>query len=226
MFLAFCVQIFKPLRPKNLLPAMKHLLLLFSILLARASSAQTFLEDFAAATAQHRAEYKAHFLTDARSPLTAADTAFLDFFPANISFRFAARFEQTPEARPFELPTYSGQKRDYVQYGVLKFEVAGQTQSLNIYQNLRLMKDSTYRDYLFLPFKDLTNSEATYGGGRYLDFKIGDIRDGILDLDFNKCYNPWCAFSDGFNCPIPPAANHLEIEILAGERNFKKEKKH
>lgn len=181
---------------------------------------------FAAEMARHRAEYKAGFLTNARSPLTAADTAFLDFFLPNEAFQFAARFERTPQAAPFELPTYSGQKRDYVQYGVLKFETGGQPQSLNIYQNLRLAKDSTYRDYLFLPFKDLTNGEATYGGGRYLDFKIGDIRDGILMLDFNKCYNPWCAFSDGFNCPIPPAANHLEMAVEAGERNFKGAKKH
>ncbi len=189
-------------------------------------SAQTAGSIFSAEIARHRAEYKADFLTDARSPLTVADTAFLDFYPPNIAYRFSARFERTPEASPFELPTYSGQKRDYVQFGVLKFEVTGQAQTLNIYQNLRLVKDSTYRDHLFLPFKDLTNGETTYGGGRYLDFRQGDIRDGILILDFNKCYNPWCAFSDGFNCPIPPAANHLELSIEAGERNFKGEKKH
>ncbi|MFN0173437.1 MAG: DUF1684 domain-containing protein [Saprospiraceae bacterium] len=182
--------------------------------------------DFFAEIVRHRAEYKVDFLTNPRSPLTAADTAFLDFFPPNIAFQFFTRFERTPEAVPFELPTYSGQKRDYVQYGVLKFEFNGQPQLLNIYQNLRLVKDSTYRDHLFLPFKDLTSGEATYGGGRYLDFKQGDIRDGVLVLDFNKCYNPWCAFSDGFNCPIPPAPNHLEIAIEAGERNFKGTKKH
>ena len=113
-----------------------------------------------------------------------------------------------------------------MQFGVAKFEVAGQALTLNIYQNLRLIKDSLYRDHLFLPFKDLTNGESTYGGGRYLDFKQGDIQNGILILDFNKCYNPWCAFSDGYNCPVPPVPNHLEIAIEAGERNFKGDKKH
>ena len=182
--------------------------------------------DFTTEIIRHRAEYKADFLTNPRSPLTAADTAFLDFFPPDMAFQFLTRFERTPQATPFELPTYSGQKRDYVQYGVLKFEFDGQTHSLNIYQNLRLIKDSTYHDHLFLPFNDLTSGEATYGGGRYLDFKHGDIRDGILVRDFNKCYNPWCAFSDGFNCPIPPKENHLNIEVSAGERNFKSTKKH
>ncbi|MFN0213505.1 MAG: DUF1684 domain-containing protein [Saprospiraceae bacterium] len=188
--------------------------------------AQTPEAIFSAQIAQHRAEYKADFLVEARSPLTASDTAFLDFFAPNPMFQFPANFIRTPEAVPFELPTYSGQKRDYVQFGVLTFEFAGTLQTMNIYQNLRLVKDSTYRDHLFLPFKDLTSGGATYGGGRYLDFKQGDIRNGILILDFNKAYNPWCAFSDGFNCPIPPAPNHLKIAIEAGERNFKGEKKH
>ncbi|MDO8366604.1 MAG: DUF1684 domain-containing protein [Saprospiraceae bacterium] len=175
---------------------------------------------------RHRNEYKADFLTNPRSPLAVADTAFLDFFPPDGAYQFFAQFERTPEAVPFELPTYSGQKRNYVQYGVLKFDFNGQAQSLNIYQNLHLVKDSIYHDHLFLPFKDLTSGETTYGGGRYLDFKQGDIYEDIMVLDFNKCYNPWCAFSDGYNCPIPPAANHLEIAIEAGERNFKGPKKH
>lgn len=207
---------------------MKNILTSLMLLSAGASflSAQTANPDFAIEIQKHREEYKADFLTNSRSPLTAKDTTFLDFFPADIQYRIPAKFERTTEAKPFELPTYSGQKRDYVQYGVLKFELNGKPQTLNIYQNLRLVKDSTYRDHLFLPFKDLTNGETTYGGGRYLDFRQGEIQDGILTLDFNKCYNPWCAFSDGYNCPIPPKANELEIEILAGERNFKGEKKH
>jgi uncharacterized protein (DUF1684 family) len=207
---------------------MKYILslLLVSLIGHFQSWAQTADQSFALDIAHHRAEYKADFLTNARSPLTAADTAFLDFFPPNIAFRFPARFERTPQAAPFELPTYSGQKRDYVQFGVLKFDFNGQHQLLNIYQNLKLVKDSTYRDHLFLPFKDLTSNESTYGGGRYLDFRQGDIQDGVLMLDFNKCYNPWCAFSDGFNCPIPPAANHLEISVEAGEKHFKGERKH
>jgi uncharacterized protein len=200
--------------------------LLVSVVRLYSCYGQTADTGFALEIARHRAEYKADFLTDPRSPLTAADTSFLDFFPPNIAFRVPARFERTPHAAPIELPTYSGQKRDYVQFGLLKFELNGQAQTLNIYQNLRLLKDSTYHDHLFLPFNDLTSGASTYGGGRYLDFKQRDIRDGILVLDFNKCYNPWCAFSDGFNCPIPPAANHLEISMEAGEKSFKGEHKH
>jgi uncharacterized protein (DUF1684 family) len=181
---------------------------------------------FGAEIARHRAEYKADFLSNPRSPLRAADTSMLDFFPAKKEWAISATFTRTPEAQPFIMMTYSGQKRDYVQFGVLSFELDGQKHSLSIYQNLKLIQDSTYRDHLFLPFKDLSNGGETYGGGRYLDFRQGDIQNGIILLDFNKCYNPWCAYSDGYNCPIPPRENHLNIEIPAGERNFRGEKKH
>jgi hypothetical protein len=176
--------------------------------------------------AHHREEYKADFLTNPRSPLRAADTSMLDFFPAKKEWAIPAAFERTPDAIPFIMMTYSGQKRDYVQFGSLTFKLGDQTHTLRIYQNLKLIQDSTYRDHLFLPFKDLSNGGDTYGGGRYLDFRQGDIQNGILMLDFNKCYNPWCAYSDGYNCPIPPRENHLDIEIPAGERNFRGEKKH
>ena len=96
-----------------------------------------------------------------------------------------------------------------------------------MYQNIRLLTSQKYYDYLFLPFKDNTNDETTYGGGRYLDLRQGDIGgDNIMTVDFNKAYNPWCAYSDGYNCPIPPATNHLDLAVNAGEKNFRGEKKH
>lgn len=203
---------------------MKSFLLLAFIFLGSILQAQN--ASFAANIDRHRAEYKADFLSNPRSPLRAADTSMLDFYPPKPEWAIPATFERTPDAKPFIMMTYSGQKRDYVQFGVLHFELEGQKHSLSIYQNLKLIQDSTYRDHLFLPFKDLSNGAETYGGGRYLDFRQTDIQNGLLLLDFNKCYNPWCAYSDGYNCPIPPRENHLNIEIPAGERNFRGEKKH
>ncbi len=175
----------------------------------------------------HRQHYKMEFLTEPRSPLSVSDSAFFDFYAPNPAWNIAARVELTPEAPVFDMMTYSGVTRKYRQYAVLSFEAAGQAQTLRLYQNLTLIeKDSSYKDYLFLPFKDLTNGEATYGGGRYLDFRLKDIQNGKLMIDFNKNYNPYCAYSDGYNCPIPPLQNHLNIEVPAGEKNFRKEKKH
>jgi len=79
-----------------------------------------------------------------------------------------------------------------------------------------------YRDYLFLPFKDATNGDSTYGGGRYIDIRMSEINNNTLTIDFNKAYNPYCAYSDGFNCPVPPLENHLEVALEAGERKFKR----
>lgn len=185
---------------------------------------------FAAEIAKHRQHYREEFLTDSHSPLTAKDTAMLDFFPADSAWVVEARFTPTPDAEPFDMPTYSGRTAKYQEYGELAFEKDGVTCILRLYQNLRLLQMAEYKDYLFLPFKDPTNAITTYGGGRYLELKMGEIQEKegkkYLILDFNKCFNPYCAYSDGYNCPVPPRENHLSIEVIAGERNFKGEKKH
>ena len=203
---------------------MKRFLLLAFSLIAVHAAAQNAYSD---ALAEHRAHYKAHFLTESRSPLTARDTAALDFFSPDSTWRLTARFQRTPNAPAFQLATYSGQTRPYQMYGIFFFERGGRKFTLPVYRNLQLAAQEKYRDHLFLPFKDLTNGETTYGGGRYLDLRTGDIaEDGSAVVDFNKAYNPWCAYSDGFSCPIPPAENELDLAVEAGERQFKGEKKH
>lgn len=181
---------------------------------------------YAREIAVHRVHYKQEFLTEKRSPLTAKDTAFLHFYPADVQWKVTAAFTATPDAKPFDLPTYSGLTKKFVAYGVIAFTVNGLEQKLTIYRNLQLSSNPAYKDHLFLPFKDATNAHDTYGGGRYIDLHDGDIQDGKVVVDFNKAYNPWCAYSDGFNCPVPPRENHLKIEVKAGEKMFSGEKKH
>lgn len=176
--------------------------------------------------AEHRIHYKQEFLTEKRSPLTEKDTAFLHFYPADKQWNVTAGFTATPDAEPFDMPTYSGRTKKFVAYGNLTFKVNGSEQKLTIYRNLQLSNIPDYKDHLFLPFKDATNTHDTYGGGRYIDLRDGDIQDGKVVVDFNKAYNPWCAYSDGFNCPVPPMENHLKIEVKAGEMMFSGEKKH
>lgn len=204
---------------------------LFHLFLALCCSAPLFSQQpdtaYTAEIARHREHYKQEFIAESRSPLTEADTASLDFFEPDKAWRVEARFERTPNTVPFDMPTYSGRSAQYQQYGILYFDKDEKTYSLEIYQNIRFLTSQKYYDYLFLPFKDHTNGDDTYGGGRYLDFRLGDIgADNFMVIDFNKAYNPWCAFSDGYNCPIPPAPNHLEVRVEAGEKNFKGEKKH
>lgn len=172
-------------------------------------------------TLAHRKDYKEGFILDPRSPLTKENLGDLDFFKPTQAGKVEAVFKHTPEKAPFEMLTYSGVTRTYRKYGEAKFVMGGDSMSLSIYQNNSLLSNPMYEDYLFLPFKDMTNDVSTYGGGRYLNISKKDVDDGMVNIDFNKAYNPWCAFSDGFNCPIPPSENHLGIAIEAGEKKYK-----
>jgi uncharacterized protein (DUF1684 family) len=91
---------------------------------------------------------------------------------------------------------------------------------LNVYQGKALMTNEAYKDYLFLPFLDDTNSYTTYGGGRYLDLRIP--KGDHLIIDFNIAYNPYCHYNDTYSCPIVPRVNYVTTKINAGVKAFKK----
>ncbi len=147
----------------------------------------------------------------------------LDFFKPDTSFVVTATFERTPEAIPFFMPTTTERKSREVVYGIATFVLKGKTHKLEIYQNKALMQQEAYKDYLFLPFIDKTNGEQTYGGGRYIDLSIP--KGNTIVINFNKAYNPYCAYNKKYSCPIVPGINSLDIEILAGVKAFKKGKK-
>lgn len=161
-----------------------------------------------------------------RHPLMPGDEVNLRFYPIQKVYKLNMDFTPDPEPRTFEMPTYSGKVRPYQTYGSLTGVLNGQNIRLEVYQNLTLMQQEKYKNHLFLPFKDATNAVETYGGGRYIDLDLTQISGGKLTVDFNKAYNPWCAYSDGYNCPVPPTANHLSVRIEAGERQYAGEKKH
>ena len=169
----------------------------------------------------YREQYKQDFLTDPRSPLKEADLQYLDFFPELPKAVITAEFQRTPAEQPFEMPTYSGVTRTYRKWGTASFTWGPFYSSVVLYENMTNKSNPLYKDYLFLPFTDNTNGETTYGGGRYLNMSKADTEDGKITIDFNKAYNPWCAFSDGFNCPIPPLDNKLPYAVEAGEKMYK-----
>lgn len=118
--------------------------------------------------------------------------------------------------------TSSGMKKRYFIYGLLSFKLHDCLLHLYVYQSKVLMQQKKYRDYLFVPFGDATSGFESYGGGRYLEFYITDIKNHHVTLDFNKAYNPYCAYTTGYNCPIPPKENLLPVAITAGEKNYEK----
>lgn len=118
------------------------------------------------------------------------------------------------------MSTSGTMKQQYRVCGILSFKIADTLLRLNVYQSKSLMATKDYSDYLFVPFTDKTTGFETYGAGRYIDLKIGDINNNSFILDFNKAYNPYCAYAAGFNCPVPPKENDLNISILVGEKKL------
>lgn len=132
-----------------------------------------------------------------------------DYFSANESFKVDAEVKFRKEAEAITMVTSNGKKRQYMDIANLHFELQGEACVLHLYQ-------SVDGDHYFLPFTDETNGSSTYGGGRYLDIENESMKNNRLELDFNLCYNPYCAFVEGYSCPIPPSDNHLNVKLEAG----------
>ncbi|RYF84355.1 MAG: DUF1684 domain-containing protein [Chitinophagaceae bacterium] len=150
------------------------------------------------------------------------DKKYFRFFPVAEKYRVKANFMKLADTVGFLMKTSGAKTTRFFRYGKLTFTLRDSSIQLTLYQSEQLMLDTTYQDYLFLPFTDGTSGEESYGGGRYLDLRLGDIKDNIVRIDFNKAYNPYCAYSSGYNCPIPPGENYIPLAIKAGEQNFTK----
>ena len=137
-----------------------------------------------------------------------------NFFEINKDFRVVADFKLIEQPIFIMMKTSTTRLSEYKEYAIVSFALNGKDQELIVYQSTKPPSEPKYIDYLFLPFTDLTNSEETYDVGRYLDLKIPD-GDTIV-LDFNKAYNPYCAYSKNYSCPIPPEENNLLVKVNAG----------
>jgi uncharacterized protein (DUF1684 family) len=155
------------------------------------------------------------------SPLTVDDLATfksLDFYPISGKFFVTATFVRTEKEKPFGMKTSTERTPTYVKYGEVHFTIDGQALKLNVYRNIELSKKKEYKEYLFLPFSDLSSGNESYIGGKYIDLKIP--KGNTIAIDFNKSYNPYCAYNYKYSCPIVPLENDLNIEIRAGVKKF------
>jgi uncharacterized protein (DUF1684 family) len=192
-----------------------------SSLLAQATTTNAALSaaEHAKLVAEFQRELNAEYRNPAESPLPVEvrkKFKSLPFFPVNYAARVPARFVRDSLAAPFAMVTSTDRRPMYRKYGDAYFTLNGQELKLTIYQNLELTQREGYQDYLFVPFTDQTNGHTSYGGGRYLDLRIGQIQRGQVMLDFNRAYNPFCAYGGPYSCPVPPAENRLPVAIAAG----------
>jgi uncharacterized protein len=164
---------------------------------------------------QFRAQKDDFFQHDWQSPLESdqrKDFTGLKYYPENPALRLTLPIAPYADLEITTMLTSTGSTREYVKYGHFSFEFNGEVATLQVYRDPE-------GDYFFLPFVDATAPEETYGAGRYLDIEPNG--DGTFTIDFNYAYNPYCAYSDKWSCPIPPKENHLKVRIEAGEKNFK-----
>ncbi|MCB4797768.1 DUF1684 domain-containing protein [Neotamlana laminarinivorans] len=200
---------------------MRPLIVLFIAFFCLTSCAQKkrFLKGETAFQKELNAEYK----DASTSPLKNEDRKTfegLDFFKVDSVYVVNAKLERTPDSKWFNMKTTTNRLTKERIYGVLHFELKGKPYKLNVYQGLELMQREGFEDYLFLPFLDETNGSTSYGGGRYIDLRIP--KDDNLTIDFNKAYNPYCAYNDKYSCPIVPRVNYLRTKIEAGVKAFEK----
>ena len=153
---------------------------------------------------------------------TPEERSLLRFYPINGAYRVECTFERLPNSPWLPMPTSGAQTQMARKYGLLTFRLHDTTLHLVVFQMQMLMANAATKDYLFVGFTDATSAVETYGAGRYIDCAIGDIHGNTMELDFNKAYNPYCAYTTGYNCPIPPRENDLPVAILAGEKNYGK----
>lgn len=140
----------------------------------------------------------------------------LKYYPIDLAYRVTARL--VPDAHPgiFRVQTTTGGHKEYTRAGRLEFELNGQRLSLTAF--LPPADEPLHGNRLFVPFRDKTSGKETYGAGRYIDLNKKATEEYVLD--FNRAYNPYCAYSPYYSCPLPPGENNLPVEVRAGEMLF------
>jgi uncharacterized protein (DUF1684 family) len=165
-----------------------------------------------------RAEKNDFMKNGEESPFKKATKPFdsLKYFAPNSKFRLVADLETIESRQMVVLGTSDGKEQRYLEYARAKFTLDGIPCSLLI---LEIAEDGPDKGALFLSFADQSSTIESYGAGRYLDVKKTPGASNIT-LDFNEAYNPYCAYSDEFSCPLPPKENILPVLIAAGEKMY------
>lgn len=205
------------MRPKNIfviLFVIAVIIILYSTLSGNKSQ-----EEYNQQIQTDREDKDRFMKTSAESPFASQPETFegLKYFPPDEKYRVIAKLIPAEEKKVQVLSTNDGKEQSYLEYAYAEFDLDNRKNRLLI---LEVMETGTNRGSLFLAFGDKTSANETYGAGRYLDIKKVPGASTI-ELDFNKAYNPYCAYTDRYSCPFPPKENLLDISILAGEKTYK-----
>jgi uncharacterized protein (DUF1684 family) len=171
------------------------------------------IDETGADVAKIRSDKDENFRSSEESPIKdKAAFKGLNYYPFNKEYIVDFVLEKAEKAESVELKMTDGTTEKLIFFGFIKVDFKSFTLKLKLYQH----EDGNF----FLPFKDKTAPTETYGGGRFLDLPLTNVKNNRLRVDFNLAYNPYCAYNEDFACPIPPAENTLPIRIEAGEKLF------
>ncbi|KTG09974.1 hypothetical protein AUR64_10200 [Haloprofundus marisrubri] len=174
--------------------------------------------DWEATLEQHRDDKNEYFRDSSRSPIPETeqpDFVGLDYYPPDDDYRFELDLHDHDEKEAVVVATTADGEREYLRWGEFRFEIDGEEQTLQAY---RRDEDDPG---LWVPFRDDTSGEETYGAGRYLDLHADEDRaNDRWVVDFNLAYNPFCAYSARYECPMVPVENWLDVAIEAGEKTY------
>ena len=146
---------------------------------------------------------------------------FFRFAAIDSNYRIQATVERIEAAPWMMMPTSGAVSKSFRVYARLHFTIHDTTLVLCVYQSEQLIRVAAYANYLFIPFTDKSSGNTSYDNGRYIDLTTDELSTGSYTLDFNKAYNPYCAYVSGrYNCPVPPPENDLPVMINAGELRF------
>ncbi len=170
---------------------------------------------------REREEKNRYFVLDPQSPIPHEERnrligKGLSYFPLVPDLRFVLALNEYEEKKKIAMATSKDGEREFIRWGEFRFEVNGKQCTLQAY------KSDLEEERLWIPFRDKTSGKETYGAGRYLDLEPEKHRttEGKWILDLNRGYNPWCAYSEAYTCPLIPPENWLEVPIRAGEKSY------
>ena len=159
------------------------------------------------------------FAVHGQSPIPQGERAKfkgLVYYPPNADYRFELELHEHHDKKRLQIEDTGGNMRDFLRWAEFRFTIGEEECTLQAY------KSDPREERLFIPFKDATSGKETYGAGRYIDLELDRdcTPEGKWILDFNKAYNPWCAYSKNYVCPFVPPENWLKVLMRAGEKSY------
>ncbi|MCX6137683.1 MAG: DUF1684 domain-containing protein [Ignavibacteriales bacterium] len=183
--------------------------------------------EYLAALSAHRATVDSTMRSDPSSPFlrdSSIQFTGIKWFPPDYAFRAEARLHRYPDPSEIVTRGTKGEERHVIRYGILTFTLQQREFRLNVYKFTEAelkQRGEGLRSYLMVWFTDLTTGKETYPVGRYVEIDLeSPDSTHIYVIDFNKAYNPYCAYTSHYSCAVPTRDDVLDLAINAGEKKY------